>query len=148
MARKKNCVYVSMVYTPTHTHTLWAIKLSIKTKLPENRITYRQYLGEMPSTFLVPYLLDIRTHQSHVLAKILFAMSNSPNHRIVSPVGKMSKQIKKIKVFRFYLENEIPARIQCSATVQTLHMKNQCFCTIGMLYSNVFTSVQYAIISV
>lgn len=78
----------------------WAYKIVNKTKLPENRITYRLYLGEMPSTFLVPYLLDIRTHRSHVLAKILFAMSNSPNHRIVSPVKKkLSKQIKIKHIF-------------------------------------------------
>lgn len=66
----------------------WVYKTVNKTKLPENRITYRLYLGGMPSTFLVPCLLGIRTHRSHVLAKILFAMSNSPNRRIVSPVKK------------------------------------------------------------
>lgn len=79
----KNVFYVSMCLL---WFTRWVYKIVNKTKLPENCITYRLYLGEMPSTFLVPYSLDIRTHRSHVLAKILFAMSNSPNHRIVSPV--------------------------------------------------------------
>lgn len=54
-------------------------------------LTYRQYLSEKPSTFLVPYSPDTRKHHHHVPSKILFVTSNFPNLLILSPVRGRSK---------------------------------------------------------